>query len=35
VANPGPGALCVGNIAVGGLFQNKSDIPVPAVPAPG
>jgi hypothetical protein len=30
-----PRALCVGNIAVGGLFQNKSDTPVPAVPAPG
>ncbi len=35
VTTTGPGALCVGNIAVGGLFQNKSDIPVPAVPAPG
>jgi hypothetical protein len=27
--------LCVGNIAVGGLFQNKSDTPVPLVPAAG
>ncbi len=35
VTSTGPGALCVGNIAVGGLFQNKSDIPIPAVPAPG
>jgi hypothetical protein len=35
VNSPDPAGLCVGNIAVGGLFQNKSDIPVPAVPAPG
>ncbi len=35
VMPPDPRALCVGNIAVGGLFQNKSDTPVPAVPAPG
>jgi hypothetical protein len=30
-----PGSLCVGNIAVGGLFQNKSDTPIPLVPAAG
>jgi hypothetical protein len=30
-----PGNLCVGNVAVGIIFQNQSDTPVPAVPAPG
>jgi hypothetical protein len=29
------GTLCVGNVAVGGLFQNNSETPTPAVPAPG
>ncbi|MCW2935184.1 MAG: hypothetical protein JWM19_6146 [Actinomycetia bacterium] len=35
VMTQAPGNLCVGNIAVGGIFQNKSDTPVPAAPAPG
>jgi hypothetical protein len=35
VMTQAPGSLCVGNIAVGGIFQNQSDTPVPAVPAPG
>ncbi len=35
ITSPDPAGLCVANTAVGGLFQNKSDIPVPAVPAPG
>jgi hypothetical protein len=30
-----PGNLCVGNIAVGGIFQDQADTPVPAVPASG
>jgi len=30
-----PASLCVGNIAVGTIFQNQSDTPVPAVAAPG
>jgi len=30
-----PASLCVGNIAVGTIFQNQSDTPVPAVPASG
>lgn len=35
IGSPDPQALCVGNLAVGGLFENKSDTPVPLVPAPG
>ena len=35
IYSPDPQALCVGNLAVGGLFENKSDTPVPLVPAPG
>lgn len=29
------GTLCVGNIAIGGLFQNQSATPTPAVPVQG
>jgi hypothetical protein len=35
IISPDPRALCVGNIAVGGLFQDDSDTPVPLFPAPG
>ena len=35
IISPDPRALCVGSIAVGGMFQNKSDQPVPRLPAPG
>jgi hypothetical protein len=35
VMTQGPGNLCVGSIAVGGIFENQSDTPVPAVPVPG
>jgi hypothetical protein len=35
VKTQAPGDLCVGNIAVGGIFPNQSDTPVPAAPIPG
>ena len=35
IDSPDPGALCVGNLAVGGIFQNKSGTPVPRRPVPG
>jgi hypothetical protein len=35
VVTADPAATCIGNIAVGGLFANKSDTPVPAHPAAG